>query len=456
MKKETIFFFLPILFLNICFAQSESIVVYAGEIKTINYTLINAASHSQTYTVSLVGPTAYFAERKVLIDVYPKIVQLEPNQSTKITLYIFSSKEAREISSHLFSLIISSEEQRIEKPIIISVLRKHPVFISSLNLSKYSIFPLENTRITVRIQNLRNEITPKYKLLFFITKDGREVLTREIITDFIEANSNIEVFHEFYAEKYQEAGIYDVYVRLEDLKGEYVDDARTKFEVKAVVKLPQEYTEKQIKYSFLSARISIKVRNEGNTFSEPFYIEEKVPIFMKDFVKEYTPSSEQKHEGGFFVLRWNIKSLAPAESVLVEYEISLWQTWLILVLIILVVFYFFKRGFQPALVKTVKISDNKIKVYIKLKNKSKSTMKNIEVSEEVLPMLSVESSVGMEFEEKKIGKKRYLVWKIDELRPDEEVIIGYVASPLVEIVSLELPKTHVSYIDEKGRKRVLE
>jgi len=34
--------------------------------------------------------------------------------------------------------------------------------------------------------------------------------------------------------------------------------------------------------------------------------------------------------------------------------------------------------------------------------------------------------------------------------------MGYVASALVEIVSLELPKTQVTYIDEKGRKRTLE
>jgi len=42
-------------------------------------------------------------------------------------------------------------------------------------------------------------------------------------------------------------------------------------------------------------------------------------------------------------------------------------------------------------------------------------MKNIEVSEEVPPMLKVESNIGLEFEERKVGKKRYLVWKINEL-----------------------------------------
>ena len=83
-------------------------------------------------------------------------------------------------------------------------------------------------------------------------------------------------------------------------------------------------------------------------------------------------------------------------------------------------------------------------------------MKNIEVSEEVLPMLKVESNIGLEFEEKKVGKKRYLVWKINELKPEEEAVMGYVAMPLVEIISLELPKTQVTYADEKWRKRKLE
>jgi hypothetical protein len=266
----------------------------------------------------------------------------------------------------------------------------------------------------------------------------------------------LEVSQEFFADKYQEAGTYDVSVRLEDLKGQYIDDVKTKFEVKPIVKLPQEYTQKEVKYSFLSAKITVKIKNEGNVVSDQFYVEERLPIFMKDFIKAYTPYTEEKFEAGIVVYRWLIKPLAPGESVVIEYEISLWQTWLGLVVIILAVFFFFKKGFQPALVKTVRKEEGKIKVYIKLKNKSKSIMKNIEVSEEVPPMLKVESNIGLEFEERKAGKKRYLIWKINELRPDEEAVMGYVASALVEIVSLELPKTQITYIDEKGRKRTLE
>jgi hypothetical protein len=455
MKKFFTLLFL-IFALPLAFGQPETITVYAGESKTINFTIVNIAEEKERYAILLSGPIAYFAEKKVLIDVYPKVVELQPNQSAKITLYIFASKEAKEIPQYLFTLTISSDTQKIEKTLIISVLRKYPVYISSLTLSKYSILPLESTKISVILQNARNEITPNYKLLFLILKDGKEVLKKEVITDFIEANSKMEISQEFFAEKYQEAGTYDVFVRLEDLKGEYIDDAKTKFEVKPIVKLPQEYTQKDVKYSLLSARISVKVKNEGNVVSDQFYVEERLPIFMKDFVKAYTPYTEQKFEKGLVIYRWLIKPLAPGESVVIEYEISLWQAWIVLVGILLIVFYFFTKGFQPALVKAVKREDGKIKVYIKLKNKSKSTMKSIEVSEEVLPMLKIESSVGLEFEEKKIGKKRYILWKISELKPDEEVVMGYVASPLVEIVSLELPKTQVTYLDERGRKKTLE
>jgi hypothetical protein len=200
----------------------------------------------------------------------------------------------------------------------------------------------------------------------------------------------------------------------------------------------------------------VRVKNEGNVFSDQFYIEERVPIFMKDFVKAYVPYSEQKIEGGFAVYRWLVKSLAPGESVIIEYEISLWQTWVGLVAIILAIIYFFTRSFRPSIIKTVKIEDKKLKVHIKVKNNSKSLMKNVEIVEEVLPMLKIESNIGLEFEEKKVGKKRYLVWKIDELKKDEEVIVGYIASSLVEIISLELPKTIVNYFDEKGRKKSLQ
>ncbi len=454
--NKLLILFLILTLLPISFAQPETITVYAGETKTVNYTIINTAEKAQAYNIYLSGPVAYFAEKRVLIDVYPKMVELQPNQSAKITVYIFASKEAREIPQNLFTLTISSELQKIEKSLIISVLRKYPVYISSVSLSKYSIFPLESTKITATIQNVKNEITPNYKLIFLIFKDGKEVFKEEEITDFIEANSKIEVSKEFFAEKYQEAGVYEVLVKLEDMRGEYIDDVKTKFEVKAVVKLPEEYTEKEIKYSLLSAKISVKVKNEGNTVSDAFYIEERLPLFMKDFVKDYTPYTEQKVEGGFVIYRWKINPLAPGESVVIEYEISLWQTWIALILILLTVIYFFRKGFRPAIVKSVKKTNGKIKVYIKLKNKSKSIMKNVEIVEEVLPMLKIESNIGLEFEEKKSGRKRYLIWKINELKPEEEVMLGYTASPLVEIVSLELPKTKVTFFDEKGRKRELQ
>ena len=454
--KKIIIFLLFAMFLPIAFAQSEVISIYAGETKTINYTLINMADQIQAYNVYLSGPIAYFAERKVLIDVYPKLIELAPNQSAKITLYIFASKEAREISPNLLTLTIASETQKIEKSLIILVLRKYPVYISSVSLSKYSILPLESTKITATIQNIKNEITPNYKVIFLISKNDKEIFRKEVITDFIEANSKLEVSQEFFAEKYQEPGTYDVLIRLEDLRSQYIDEIKTKFEVKAIFKLPQDYTQKEIKYSLLTAKITIKVMNEGNVVSEPFYIEERLPIFMRDFIKAYTPYTEEKFEVGTVVYRWLIKPLAPGESVVIEYEISLWQTWLGIIIIILAVLFFFRKGFQPALIKTIKKQDGKIKVYIKLKNKSKSIMKNIEVSEEVPPMLKVESNIGLEFEEKKAGKKRYLVWKINELKPEEEAVMGYVAVPLVEIVSLELPKTQVTYADEKGRKRRLE
>jgi hypothetical protein len=456
MRAYLILFLIVLLIFSISIAQPETITVYAGETKTINYTVINSGTQTQTFNIYLTGPTAYFAEKGVLIDVYPKLVELSPNQKATITIYIFASKEARETPQNLFTLTIASDTQKVEKSLIISVLRKYPVYISSIILSKYSILPLDSTKITVTIQNAKNEITPNYRLIFSIYKDGKEVLRKEVLTDFIEANGKLEVSQEFFADKYQEAGTYDVHVRLEDLKGQYVDSVKTKFEVKPVVKLPQEYTQKEVKYSLLSAKITIKIKNEGNVISNPFYVEERLPVFMKDFVRFHTPSTEQKLEVGTIVYKWLVRPLAPGESVIIEYEISLWQTWMGIVIILLVIFFFFRKAFQPALVKTIKEEEGKIKVYIKLKNKSKSTMKNVEISEEALPMLKIESNIGLEFEEKKLGRKRYLIWKIRELKPDEEVVMGYIASPLVEIVSLEIPKTQVTYIDEKGRKRMLE
>ncbi|MGC8993626.1 MAG: hypothetical protein ACP5H3_01170 [Candidatus Aenigmatarchaeota archaeon] len=436
--------------------SQEDITIYAGETKTINYTISNLANEPLTYTVSLSGPIAYFSSKGIYLDVYPKILNLNPNQSAIVTLYITARKDAKETGSYAFSLDISAENQTISKTLIIRALRKYPVYISSLSLSKYAIYPLESLKIFVKVVNVKNEIAPNYKLTITISKDGKEIWKRDLITDFIEANSESEISQEFFAEKYQEAGTYEVYVLLSDLKGNFVDDAKTKFEVKPIVKLPEEFTEKEVKYSLLSAYVKIKIKNEGNVKSSSFYVEERVPLFMKDFFKPYVNPSEEKIEAGFITYRWLIPSLEPGQTVVIEYEISLWQTWIGLIVIIIAFIYFFRFTFRPALVKEIVKEGNKLKVYIKVKNKSKEIMKNIEIKEEVSPMLKIESFIGKEFEEKKVGKKRFLIWKIDELKPEEEALVGYRAEALVEVASITLPKTKVEFTDEKGRVRSLE
>lgn len=454
MKKA--FTILPFLiFLSTAFSQpfvsgTDFITIYAGENKTIEYLIINKDNKIQTFSIFISG----FYREGISIDVYPRTIILEPNQEAKIRIYIEAKKFAKEVKPSLFYLNIRYENQTVEKPLILQVLRRFPVYISSLELSKYSIYPLESLTITMNIENVKDEITPNYKALFIILYNNKEVFRKEKITDYIPSFGSLKVSETFNAEKYQKAGKYEVIGRLYSLKGEIVDEAYSTFEVKAVEKIPTNYTKKEIKYSLLEAYVRIEVKNEGNVISKPFYLIESLPAFMKDFFYPCSKPDEIESSLGYINYKWLIRPLQPGESVIIEYKISLWQTWLVLVTIILLIIFFFRKTYTPTISKTVKKEDEKLKVMIKVKNKSKNIMKEVYIEDSIPLMFKVISYTGSkpeEIESKKIREKK-IVWKINELKPDEEAIFVYYLQPLVELVSAVLPPAKLRFMNEKGIK----
>jgi len=457
--KKTLLIVSVLISLGIALSQpyvsgTEFINIYAGEAKTIEYSIINKDDKIQTFNIFISG----FYREGVSIDVYPRIVTLEPNQEAKIRVYIEAKKFAREVKPSLFYLNIRYENQTIEKALILQVVRKFPVYISSIELSRYSIYPLESLTITTNIENVKDEITPNYKALFLVLYNNKEVFRKEKITDYIPSFGSIKISETFSAEKYQQAGKYEVVVRLYTLGGEIVDEAYSSFEVKPVEKIPANYTKKETKYSILEAYTRIEIKNEGNIVSKPFYLIESLPTFMKDFFYPYSKPDEVEYSFGYVHYKWLIRPLQPGETVIIEYKISIWQTWLVIIIILLMVFFFFRKTYTPTISKTVKKENGKIKVTIKIKNNSKSTMKEVFVEDFVPLMFKIVSYVGNkpeEIEAKKTKEKR-LIWKINELKPDEEAIFFYYIQPLVELVSVQLPKSKLIFTNEKGTKTELK
>ncbi|MCX8190895.1 MAG: hypothetical protein N3D78_01765 [Candidatus Aenigmarchaeota archaeon] len=429
---------------------ADFITLYAGESKTVEYYITNMEAVPQTLSVFISG----FYKEGVSLDVYPKILTLQPNQTEKITIYLEAKKFVKEIPPTKFSLNVKYENMIFEKDLILQVLRKHPVYINSLDLSSYGIYPTESVNIITTLENTKNEVSPNYKVFTKIIFEGSEVFYKERITDYIPPSGILRVVETFQTERYQKAGKYEVYVSLYNLKGELVDEAKSAFEVKAIEKIPQNFTRKEVKYSFLEVHVKIEVRNEGNVVSKPFYVIESLPLFMKDFFNPSVQPTEIESSFGQVNYKWLIKPLEPGESVIIEYKISIWQTWLTIVAIIILVLFIFKRTYTPVIRKSVKREGKRLKVFIKVKNSSKKIMKEILVEDFVPTMFKVTSYFGVKPEEveMKKTKEKKLVWKINELKEDEEAIFGYYLEPIVEILSMRLPAARMEYTDHKGRR----
>lgn len=443
-------FVFPIGFSQPFVSGSDFITIYSGENKTIEYVIINRDVRTQTFTIFVSG----FFKEGVSIDVYPKLITLAPNEETKIKVYIEAKKFVKEIKPTIFYLNLKYENQTIEKPLIIQVLRRFPVFISSLELSKYSIYPLETISINLNIQNTKEETTPNYKAVFSILYNRKEIYRKEKITEYIPPLESIKIIENFTAGKYQNAGRYDIVVKLYSLKDELIDEISTSFEIKPIEKVPSNYTKKETKYSFLEAYVKIEIKNEGNIPSKPFYLVESLPVLMKDFFYPFVPPDEIETVGNHVNYKWLIQPLQPGESIIIEYKISLWQTWLVMMVIILLILFLFRKTYLPSISKTAKKEGSKIKVIIKVKNNSRNIMKDVSIEDTIPIMFKLISFIGTKGEEteNKKTKEKKLVWKINELKPDEEAIFSYYLQPLVELVSITLPAPKLKYIDKRGIK----
>ncbi|MEM5815403.1 MAG: hypothetical protein QXD89_02900 [Candidatus Aenigmatarchaeota archaeon] len=439
---------------QISIVGEEFITTYVGENKTIEYSLTNNEKGEETFLIFLSG----LYKEGISIDVYPKVITLLPNQTEKINVYIETKKNAKELPPTLFFLNVRYGNQTVEKKLILHILRKYPVYISSLELSRYNIYPLESLIMTSNIENVKNEVTPSYKVTFKIFFEGKEIFSSEKITDYIPALGKTSISEIFQAEKYQNVGKYEVIVNLFTLKGELIDEVKTTFEVKPIEKIPKNYTKKEVKYSLLEVSVRIEVKNEGNIVSRPFYLIESLPNFMKDFFTPSLPPTEVETSFGYVSYKWLINPLSPGESFVVEYKISLWQTWSALVIIILFISFFFRRTFLPIIKKEMEKDGKRLKIFIRIKNSSKKPMKEIKIEDSLPPMFKIISYFGLkpQEEESKKTKEKILVWKINELKEEEEAIFGYQIEPLVEIVLGKLPKAKLEFTNFKGEKIKME
>jgi hypothetical protein len=456
----TIFLILPVVSAQLTIEPSKNYLeVFSEETQTIELKINNLQAKTDTFLINILPSS----QEKVSAFPQQTSAEINANSSATVKIYFHADPAAEQTGSPLlFNLVVSSLSKpsiQDSKEVRVMVLRKAPIFISEMKIEKNVFDPGENVRIVTTIQNTANTPCGEYILEITIKKENEIVkVFRETVVN-VPAKSQKNYVFEYALGKYAPYGNYLVTSSLKDKSNVLLYEKSSSFAVRAVAKIPSEYSEKKTEIKFLAVYVTIKIKNEGNIATGDFYLSESIPIFAKDFFEPEIKPTSQKFVEGKIVYTWLIRSLEPGEEVEIKYQIVLWKAYALIAAIVLIAYVAFKYAFGVSLTKTYPSSAEKgkeITINLEVKNKGLREVKDVYVADFLPSNFKLLSEFGTvkPYSVKTRERGVALMWKFDSLKGREEVVLLYKAKPLESIKKLELPKAKMQYTS-KGKKKIV-
>ena len=278
--------------------------VYAGEITSINVTLINNQDFEDRVYISVWPPIFFLELEKYSVKIPPHgrksiILRVLPPITTKI--------ETKEVKFNVFSE--RNPNIVVSKSFFLDIKKRSGVFLSSIYLDREVLAPGDVLHINVVVTNLNPNET-KVSVLLQIEKDGKNFMVKEISKVFQPKTSETITFT-YPLERYQSPGEYFVRVTLLDELRRTLGEVKESFTVRRIFKPVKE---KKIEYGFLQHIVTIMIRNDGNEPLRNFTIVEYAPMFLKEFFYPDTPPEKAEVVENKFIVRWRISELSPGET----------------------------------------------------------------------------------------------------------------------------------------------
>lgn len=432
----------------------KDIVGYTGESVATEIEIYNYQKKTDIFTITIWPP--YWAGISATLE--KSTVKIPANSSEVVKIYFSIPITTEEMALNFNITVISITDEKISdsQTLSLGIIRKVPIYISDIKLSKYALNPTEILRIEVTITNL--DTKPYSASLQTNIKKDENIIQR--FDDILEipARSTQKTENSFVFEKYADPGNYEVEAILKDSLNRVVSEKETGLKLNAVYSITHD---KSVSYSLLLQTVTIKVKNEGNSPTTTFYVTEDVPSFMKTFMQplgHYT--IETTHDR--ILYHWLVPSLMPGEERIVKYQINLWNIWAFVLIIIACIGFGFRYVFTPKIVKRFThvgpiTRGKEIIISLDVRNRSRKEIKDVEVRDFVPSILGVVGKYDtLKASLKKSREGTEVVWKFDSLKPREERVLTYRIKPAVDIMgSLKLPKAKVTYIDKKKVKKAI-
>lgn len=195
-----------------------------------------------------------------------------------------------------------------------------------------------------------------------------------------------------------------------------------------------------------------KVTNTGNTDIET-RINHTIPRYLEPLTSFKTPYQDVETEDGKNTYFWDL-SLEPGQEDEIQYTVRYWPPILIIATVVSLIAVLKKIRKPIKIVKSVKKSENGLKILIDLENKSGKTIKDLKVEDFVPDIAKLEKDFPMgKPETRKTKEGTKIKWELGKMEPGETRVLEYKIKPKIEVEDgILLPKAILKQKDEKIRE----
>ncbi len=436
------------------FLSSNDVSFFNGDQDSVDVTITNNDVDTHTFTVS-VFPNSL---DKVFADPSLNHVTLAQRESAAIKISFSSQFEAEFVPREFALTVAATDDASISstKEIVVSILRRSPVFVLSLNTNKFSYAPGDTINISSVVANQGGDSFEEFTMQTIISRGGEFVKRFETTVSFLPEKSKNTFSNLYTLDQFAEPGVYSAQLVLKDATGQLVNIKSVNFRVGEVSAASQQETSS---VGILESTTTITSRNEGNSPAD-IEVTAVIPSFSREFFASDIPPTNVEDLGASLRVIWVFEGAAPGETVQVVYRFVLWKIWATIMLIAAVVYLAFKFVFTVRIVKRSRFfgpitKDTEVPVSIEIVNRSIHEVKDLVVRDFVPPI----ARVVPRFETVKPMTREVVggtevSWKFDSLRAGEERVMTYRIKPKADVFGgLRLNPATLSYSNRKRQKK---
>ncbi|MEM5790551.1 MAG: hypothetical protein QXP77_00655 [Candidatus Aenigmatarchaeota archaeon] len=450
-----LFLFLPFpVFSQEVIAPSD-ITCYTGETKYIEILIRNKQSFQDDFLISV------FPQNLEGVKITPEnyFVSLPPNSEKSIGIFFSVPYCIKEFSSTFSINVKSMRTNSITQKSVFLNIKGKVVCLTGLIIDKKEVNPEETVSLEISFTNPSEEDSPSLTLKTFVKdSSGNIVKIFEENIEKVGAKQTKKVLYTYYVRKYDKPGTYEVSVFLLDNLNREIDSIKGSFYVNPTY---TNIPEKTSQLNILSSTVTIKVKNDGNAPTPPFYVSESLPAFASFFFQPEKKPDKIETVGNSVIYYWIVETIKPGGEITITYRISLLNVWLLSLAIIFLGYVGYRFAFTPIVVKKSSYvgklePERELTISIEVKNRSRHTLEDVKIRDFVPSILKLSEKFDtIKPKTKKTSGGIYLFWDFDSLKPREERILTYRVRPALEIAGvLNLPKAIMSYLDKKKMKKV--